>query len=47
MKPAIIDAELAKRPISLTKDYYEEYLKPECKIKNLTYHDDQTFWVEL
>mmetsp|Transcript_510 Transcript_510/g.628 ORF Transcript_510/g.628 Transcript_510/m.628 type:complete len:132 (+) Transcript_510:226-621(+) len=40
MKHAIVDAELAKRPISLTKDYYEEYLKPHCKVKHLTYHDD-------
>lgn len=52
MRPMIEDSELAKRPINLTKEYYEQYLKPECKIEGLTFKGgdnppNSSFWVNL
>ena len=49
MEPLFDDAELAKRGMSLTKDYYDEYLKPECKMKGLTFdkEDGRRFWVNM
>lgn len=47
--PMFEDSDLAKRPISLTADYYEDYLKPEKKFDNLTFVKDEPrqFWVNL
>lgn len=48
LKPLFEDASLAKRPMSLTKDYYENYLEKECGMKGLTFTaDKQSFWVDL
>lgn len=35
LKEMINDSELAKRPISLTTDYYDQYLHPEKKMKRV------------
>ena len=48
LRPLIEDSELAKRPISLTKDYYKEYLNPEGLMDGLSFtEDNQSFWVNL
>lgn len=40
---------MAKRPMSLTQDYYDEYLAPERGLKVLRFEkeDKRQFWVEL
>jgi len=40
LKNIIEDVALAKRPLSLTKDYYEQYLKPVFNVENLEFTDD-------
>jgi hypothetical protein len=49
LRPLIEDASLAKRPMSLTKDYYEQYLKEEFpEYTDLKFESDgQSFWVNL
>ena len=48
LRPMIEDAENAKRPMSLSKNYYDEYLKPEGIMDGLTFTEDKTsFWIEL
>lgn len=49
LKPLLDDCEIAKRGMSLTQDYYDEYLKPECGMDGLTFdkEDKKQFWVEL
>lgn len=49
MTELISDADLAKRPISLTREYYDEYLHPEKGMKGLTFDSDdkRQFWVDL
>ena len=49
LEPLFDDAELAKRGMSLTQDYYDEYLKPERKWKGLKFEKEnpRTFWVDL
>ena len=49
IEPLFEDSDLAKRPISLSKDYYDEYLKREKKWDNLTFVSDEPrqFWVNL
>lgn len=43
------DSELAKRPMALTKDYYDEFLAPEKGWKGLEFEkeDPRQFWVCL
>ena len=48
LEPLLKDVALSKRPLSLTKEYYDEFLTPDCGIDNLEFHDDhQSFWVKL
>lgn len=49
LKEVIGDSGLAKRPISLTRDYYDEYLVPETGMSGLTFdrEDKRQFWVDL
>mgnify|MGYP007004894115 CR=1 FL=1 len=49
LEPMIEDSDLAKRPMSLSKDYYEDYLKKERKWDNLSFVSDEPrqFWVNL
>lgn len=49
LTPLFEDGDLAKRGISLTKDYYDEYLVKEKKMKGLTFEKEDTrqFWVDL
>lgn len=47
LKPLYEDAELSKRPMSLSKKYFE-YLEKEKGASGLTFtSDNQSFWVEL
>ena len=45
----IEDSMLAKRPMSLTKEYYDEYLAKDKGMKGLEFEseDPRQFWVEL
>ena len=45
----IEDSMLAKRPMSLTREYYDEYLAKEKGMKGLVFEseDPRQFWVEL
>jgi len=50
LTPLFEDAELAKRGISLTQDYYDEYLVEKKKMSGLTFKDKdepRQFWVDL
>ena len=49
LETMVEDSELAKRPMSLTADYYDEFLKPEKKMSGLTFdkEDSRKFWVNL
>lgn len=49
LEPLFEDSDLAKRPISLSKDYFDDYLSKELKWKNLTFVTDEPrqFWVDL
>ena len=49
LEPLFEDADLAKRGMSLTKDYYDEYLLPEKGLDGLTFdkEDGKKFWVNL
>lgn len=49
LETMVEDSELAKRPMSLTGDYYDEFLKPEKKMSGLTFdkEDSRKFWVNL
>ena len=39
--PVVRDSEIAVRPMCVTKDYYDEYLKPEAGWPDITFHDDK------
>lgn len=43
LEDAIIDSSLTKRPLSINKKYYEDFLKP--KGVKLEFKDDNTFFV--
>jgi len=46
--PIIRDSEIAVRPMAVAKDYYTDYLKPECNWPDLEFHEDgQSFWVKM
>lgn len=49
LEPMIEDAMLAKRGMSLTKEYYDEYLAKEKGMKDITFEseDQRQFWVNL
>ena len=39
------DSSLTKKPLDLTKSYYNDYLKP--KGLKLNFKDDKSFWLEI
>lgn len=49
LEPLFEDSDLAKRPMSLSKEYYNDYLSKEKKWDNLTFVADEPrqFWVNL
>ena len=48
LRPVIRDSEIAVRPMAIGKDYYDEYLKPECGWPDLKFHSDQqSFWIKM
>lgn len=49
LEPLFEDSMLAKRGMSLTKTYYDEFLAKEKGMKDLTFEadDERQFWVEL
>ena len=49
LEPLLDDSDLSKRPMSLSADYYEDYLKKEHKWDHLTFEKDEPrqFWVNL
>ena len=48
LQPVIRDSEIAVRPMCVTKDYYEDYLKPEAGWPDIEFHEDkQSFWVKM
>lgn len=49
VKHMLEDCEIAKRGMSLTQEYYDEYLHPECGMDGLTFdkEDKRQFWVHL
>lgn len=49
LEPMFEDADLAKRPMALSKDYYTEFLQKEKKWDNLKFVTDEPrqFWVDL
>jgi len=44
LKQALDDAALTKRPLGLTKKYYEDCLKETVKLE---FKDDSTFWLPI
>lgn len=49
LEPIFEDSDLAKRGMSLTKDYYDEFLAKEKSWKGLTFdkEDGRKFWVDF
>ncbi len=48
IKEALLDASLTKKPVTITKKYWENYLKDtkSQKKREIKFFDENTFWLE-
>ena len=48
IKDALMDASLTKKPVGITKKYFNSHLKntKSMKDKKLSFFDENSFWVE-
>ena len=50
LKNLLEDVAITKRPLSITKKYYDEYLKAQFEKTggpNLIFKDDTSFWLDV